>query len=284
MRKWNIWTLQRSHGSSHRAPSGFGITWQTVEGGIALRMILITVSPVRMWKAMLQTDLNTGRQRRIQRSTKTERSCSCFIVAPVFWNAVDLNRPYQLITLNERTPEYQTVTSYVKNDGLLGRSILSIFRIQNLDLWELFCRKEQQLMRIHGVKDIQEKRLFHGTKITNVDSICKYNFDLRLAERGVYGKGIYFAKYASFADKYSMCSMDPLPVDGGNKHNRPTKIMFLARVIVGKSTVGQANFLKPDHESLINTHDSCVNDINNPNIFVIFDPNQIYPEYLIHYK
>uniref|UniRef100_A0A3Q1GEA1 Poly [ADP-ribose] polymerase n=1 Tax=Acanthochromis polyacanthus TaxID=80966 RepID=A0A3Q1GEA1_9TELE len=216
----------------------------------------------------------------------SSHSCLCFIAAPVFWDAVDHTRPYQLITLNERNPEYHTVASYVKKDGLLDRSILSIFRIQNMDLWELFCRKKQQLMRIHGVKDIQEKRLFHGTNITNVDTICKYNFDLRLAGQhgSVFGKGIYFAIHASYADKYSQSSTDPLPVDGWNAHNRRTKIMFLARVIVGTSTVGGEDFRKPDHESPENTHDSCVNDINNPSIFVIFDPNQIYPEYLIHYK
>lgn len=45
-------------------------------------------------------------------------------------------------------------------------------------------------MRIQGVKEIKERRLFHGTKVENVDSICKYNFDLRLAEEtGTYGKG-----------------------------------------------------------------------------------------------
>ena len=46
-------------------------------------------------------------------------------------------------------------------------------------------------MRIHGVKEIEERRLFHGTENQNVDSICKFNFDLRLAGKHahVYGKG-----------------------------------------------------------------------------------------------
>ena len=46
-------------------------------------------------------------------------------------------------------------------------------------------------MRIQGVQDIQEKRLFHGTKAKNVDSICMYNFDLRLGGQNghSYGKG-----------------------------------------------------------------------------------------------
>lgn len=46
----------------------------------------------------------------------------------------------QLIPLKEVTPEYQCVAGYVKNDGLLRGSIVSISRIQNIDLWEIFCR------------------------------------------------------------------------------------------------------------------------------------------------
>ncbi|KAF3859214.1 hypothetical protein F7725_021613 [Dissostichus mawsoni] len=211
------------------------------------------------YSAMLQTDLITGRQRRIQRAFNIERG-----------------------------PEYLTVADYVKTEGLLNADIVSISRIQNLDLWEIFCRKKKQIMRIQDVKEIQEKRLFHGTEMTNVDSICKYNFDLRLTGKhaSVYGKGIYFAKHAQFADRYSIGSRDPLPLYGGETRGvqgEYTKVIFLARVIIGKSTVGQDIYRKPDHGSSENTHYSCVDDVNHPKIFVIFDPNQIYPEYLIQY-
>ncbi|XP_020508533.2 protein mono-ADP-ribosyltransferase PARP11 isoform X1 [Labrus bergylta] len=239
------------------------------------------------FSAMLQTDLNTGRQRRIKRGYNMERSCSCFTTELDFWEKVDPSYPYQLIPLSELTPEYKTVAGYVKNDGKLDKSLVSIYRIQNLDLWEMYCRKKKQLMRLHGVKEIKERRLFHGTEIKNVDTICKYNFDLGFAGQNghVYGKGIYFAKHATFADRYSRRSTDPLPLCGDlTQHGEETKIMFLARVIIGTPIVGQTHFLKPDHGSLENTHNSCVDDINHPKIVVIFDPNQIYPEYLIQYK
>uniref|UniRef100_A0A3Q3FXY7 Poly [ADP-ribose] polymerase n=1 Tax=Labrus bergylta TaxID=56723 RepID=A0A3Q3FXY7_9LABR len=238
------------------------------------------------FSAMLQTDLNTGRQRMIHRGCNMKRSCSCFSTAQALWENVDPS-PYQLIRLNELTPEYQTVAGYVKKDGLLDRPLVSIYRIQNLDLWEMYCRKKKQLKRIHGVKEIKERRLFHGTEIKNVDTICKYNFDLRLAnqEQHIYGKGIYFAKHATLADTYSRRSTDPLPLCGDlTQHGEETKIMFLARVMIGTPIVGKTHFLKPDHGSLENTHNSCVDDINHPKIVVIFDPNQIYPEYLIQYK
>ncbi|CAJ1054829.1 protein mono-ADP-ribosyltransferase PARP11 [Xyrichtys novacula] len=241
------------------------------------------------FSAMLRTNLKTGRKMRITRDSNVKTSCSCFSVAPVFWEMVDPTCPYQLIRLNKLTPEYQTVVNYVKKDGLLDRPIVSVSRIQNLDLWELYCRKKQQLMRIHGVTEIQERRLFHGTDAKNVETICKYNFDVRLAgQHGhSYGKGIYFAKHATFADKYSSKSKNPLPQHGGGLQNvctEATKIIFLARVMIGTPKAGASHFLKPDHDRLENLHNSCVDDIKHPNIFVIFDPNQIFPEYVIQYK
>ncbi|XP_054910614.1 protein mono-ADP-ribosyltransferase PARP11-like [Poeciliopsis prolifica] len=225
------------------------------------------------FSVMIQTDLNTGKQRRIQRSFNLEKSCSCFCGLPVFWENFDSTAPYQLIPLRELTPEYKMVADYVSQVGLLSRPIVSIRRIQNLELLEIYCRKKKQLMKIKRVQDIPEKRLFHGTDTKNVDSICKYNFDLRTPARigRTFGNGIYFAIHASYADRYSTNSA---------RHGN-TKIIFLARVMVGKFKVGNQGLLKPDDE---NAFDSCVNDANNPKIFIIFDPNQIYPEYLIEYQ
>uniref|UniRef100_A0A665VWP5 Poly [ADP-ribose] polymerase n=1 Tax=Echeneis naucrates TaxID=173247 RepID=A0A665VWP5_ECHNA len=215
-------------------------------------------------------------------------SCSCYTAPPVFWEKEDPTIPYQLIPLSELTPEYNTVAGYVKKDGLLDKHILSISRIQNLDLWEMYCCKKKQLMRIQGVKGIAERRLFHGTDPKNVDSICKYNFDVRLAGKhgSVYGKGVYFARHATYADNYSKDSTDPLPFYGGGTQSAhgSTRVIFLARVMIGRSTLGQRIFKKPDHGSLENNHESCVDDIKTPKCFVVFDSNQIYPEYLIQYR
>uniref|UniRef100_A0A3Q2CQT3 Poly [ADP-ribose] polymerase n=1 Tax=Cyprinodon variegatus TaxID=28743 RepID=A0A3Q2CQT3_CYPVA len=136
--------------------------------------------------------------------------------------------------------------------------------------------KKKQLMRIQNVTEIPERRLFHGTDTKNVDSICKYNFDLRIPKINgrSYGNGIYFAVEALYAGRYSSNSTT-------SQHNGNTKPIFLARVLVGKFKLGRSSMQKPDDE---NQYLSCVNDINHPKIFVIFDPNQIYPEYLIEYQ
>ncbi|XP_024144742.1 protein mono-ADP-ribosyltransferase PARP11 [Oryzias melastigma] len=238
------------------------------------------------FSAMLQTDLTTGMQRRIKRDHGIKRSCSCFSSAPVFWDRMDASTAYQLTPLSQVTAEYQTVADFVVQEGLLNKTIVGLYRIQNFDLWEIFCRKRKQLMRLHGVHKFPERRLFHGTDVKNVHNICKYNFDLHLAGQNghAFGTGIYFARCASFADKYSPSCSDPVALFGGATLSGNYKIQFLARVLVGKSQVGQPNFKKPDHGKAENKHNSCVDDVKHPKIFVIFDPNQIYPEYLIQYQ
>lgn len=63
--------------------------------------------------------------------------------------------------------------------------------------------------------------------------------------------------------------------------------MFLARVLVGKYTVGQPKYRKPPplqpDDPCSKFYDSCVDRDKNPKIFVIFDSAQAYPEYLIEY-
>uniref|UniRef100_A0A8C6KG43 Poly [ADP-ribose] polymerase n=1 Tax=Nothobranchius furzeri TaxID=105023 RepID=A0A8C6KG43_NOTFU len=153
------------------------------------------------------------------------------------------------VPLSPFTPEFKTVTNYVITEGLLNQSIVSISRIQNIDLWEMFCRKKKQLMRIKGMGMAQERRLFHGTDVRNIDSICKYNFDLRLA--GKHGKA-----YVN----------GDLGIAASWTHGANAKTIILARVIVGKPTLGHCHLERPDGGDLENSHDCCVDNITHPNI------------------
>lgn len=60
--------------------------------------------------------------------------------------------------------------------------------------------------------------------------------------------------------------------------------MFVCRVLVGSYTRGQSNYrLPPSRDGGLILHDSCVNDCRDPSIFVVFDKQQVYPEFLITY-
>ena len=63
--------------------------------------------------------------------------------------------------------------------------------------------------------------------------------------------------------------------------------MFMARVLVGRYCRGQPCIRKPpkdDDDAKKRAFNSCVDQVQHPSIFVIFDSAQCYPEYLVEYK
>lgn len=74
-------------------------------------------------------------------------------------------------------------------------------------------------------------------------------------------------------------------VDDGNLTVKENEcLMFLARVLVGRSCLGKSSMRRPEKNRNGETTQSAVNDDKNPTIFVIFDSSQCYPEYLIQYS
>lgn len=84
--------------------------------------------------------------------------------------------------------------------------------------------------------------------------------------------GSYFARDAKYSNDFTGVSS--------------VKSMFIARLLVGEYTQGFPAYVRPppkDKEG-INLFDSCVNNVAKPSIYVIFEKQQIYPEYLLQYK
>ena len=137
----------------------------------------------------------------------------------------------------------------------------------------------ERMKKRNGGKPVLQKQLYHGTQKKYTDAICRQNFDWRLSGTTVgtlYGKGSYFARDAVFAHNYTRA-------DGHNQH-----YVFIAQVLVGTTTTGKSSYARPppkDQRSpLGDLYDSCVNDMHDSQIFVIFEKMQVYPEYLIKYK
>ena len=125
---------------------------------------------------------------------------------------------------------------------------------------------------------VNEKQLFHGTNPEIVEAICKQNFDWRLHGKNAtkYGEGSYFALNSSYSDAYA------------TEDASSSKFMFVAKVLVGSYTVGQSSYRRPPEKDPGNPasdlYDSCVDDRWSPTIFVVFDTDQFYPEYIIEYS
>lgn len=122
-----------------------------------------------------------------------------------------------------------------------------------------------------------ELDLYHGTKPELVEVICDQNLDPRLAGDNVgtlFGQGAYFASEAKYSDGYT----EPDSADH--------KYIFQCRVLAGRWTYGESRYRRPPQISQADKtlYDCCVDNVDNPKIFCMFDINQYYPEYVIEYK
>ncbi|NWW98954.1 PAR12 polymerase, partial [Caloenas nicobarica] len=191
---------------------------------------------------------------------------------PAHWDKSALPElGFKLIELDHSSEEYKKVK--VDFQRTMPKTVIKrIRRVQNPSLWELYQWQKEQMQKNNGGKAADERFLFHGTSEKYIDAICQQNFDWRICglHGTVYGKGSYFARDASYSDNY--CGEDSY-----------TKTMFLARVLVGEFTLGCSSYVWPPLKDNQNFYDSCVNNYSNPSIFVIFEKQQIYPEYLIEY-
>ncbi|XP_054487221.2 protein mono-ADP-ribosyltransferase PARP12 isoform X1 [Agelaius phoeniceus] len=192
---------------------------------------------------------------------------------PAHWDKSALPElGFKLIELDCSSEEYKKVKVDFQRT-MPKAAIKKICRVQNPSLWELYQWQKDLMQKSNGGKAADERFLFHGTSKKDIDAICQQNFDWRICglHGTVYGKGSYFARDASYSDNY--CGADS-----------NTKTMFLARVLVGEFTLGSSHYVRPPMKDNQKFYDSCVNNSSNPSIFVIFEKQQIYPEYLIEYQ
>ena len=120
---------------------------------------------------------------------------------------------------------------------------------------------------------VEERQLFHGTSnFETVRGICINNFDHRLCgEYGTgHGNGAYFATTVRDSHRFT---------------SPPERYLFLARVLVGEYTNSDPSYTRPPAKpgSVHDLYDSCVDNVENPSIFVVFDTKQYYPEFLLLY-
>ncbi|XP_046525082.1 zinc finger CCCH-type antiviral protein 1 [Equus quagga] len=166
---------------------------------------------------------------------------------------------YELFEIHNQYPEYAKISERFKA-SMKNFKIEKIKKIQNTKLWNTFERKKMKMNR-------NEEILFCATGRAYVESICANNFDwiLHGAHETKYGQGNYFTKDAIISHK--SCPGDPKDI-----------VMFAARVLVGDFIEGNMSYTSPPPP-----YHSCVDTSCNPSVFVIFQKDQIYPEYVIEY-
>ena len=88
---------------------------------------------------------------------------------------------------------------------------------------------------------------------------------------------MYFALQASYSARPTYSPPDA----NGNRY------MYLTKVLVGEYTQGRPGLITPPPKGPndpTDLYDSVVDDVHNPQIFVVFYDWQCYPEYLITFQ
>ncbi|XP_071371284.1 protein mono-ADP-ribosyltransferase PARP12-like [Centroberyx affinis] len=205
---------------------------------------------------------------------KFSKTQSNFKAAPAHWDKTKIPETgFKRVSLHSSSAEYQEIEGLFC-DTMRGFDIVQIERIQNKALWEVFEWQKDQMKKNNSGQNVTERKLFHGTDSKHVGAICLDNFDWRICgtHGTALGKGSYFAQDAKYSHSYTSQS--------------DVKSMFISRVLVGDFTQGSSKYLRPPSRDGGDPrfYDSCVDDIRNPSIFVVFEKHQIYPEYLLQYK
>jgi O-acetyl-ADP-ribose deacetylase (regulator of RNase III) len=193
---------------------------------------------------------------------------------------------YHLVDLPQHSVEYKEV-SQAFHQTISFYKIKKIQRIQNPKLWSQYAARKKIMDRENPQLTQNERKLFHGCAVGAVEPINHTGFNRSYAgANGTrFGKGMYFARDASYSARYAVSSSIPPHMGIGIGTGQCQ--MYLARVLTGEFVKGDNSMLVPPPKDPNNSNvlfDSVVDDVQNPSIFVVFYDAQAYPEYLITFN
>ncbi|XP_059725055.1 protein mono-ADP-ribosyltransferase PARP10 isoform X2 [Haemorhous mexicanus] len=199
-----------------------------------------------------------------------------FLLGP---EVAGLEEEVRLMALAEDSEEFADTVRHFCGTLEELHSQISIVQVQKLIhpvLYKQYQLKKGSVKRACAAGTAVERVLFHGTTKASSCEICLHGFNRSFCGKNatLYGCGVYFAARAviSARDRYS-----PPSANG-------TKFIFMAMVLTGEFTAGRPGLQAPplrEGSGVPQRYHSVVDDPRQPDIFVIFNDTQAYPQYLI---
>lgn len=137
--------------------------------------------------------------------------------------------------------------------------------------------EDQAMFQQRAIDRFERRWLWHGTNSEGMDKIMQQGFNRSFCGKNatMYGKGVYFARDAS----YSAYPTYSVPDNHGYQY------IMACRVVVGEYCPGTTDSLTPDirDPSTQALYDSTVglirdDTMSNPSIYVTYHDAQAYPE------
>ncbi|KAL5021468.1 hypothetical protein ScPMuIL_000623 [Solemya velum] len=156
--------------------------------------------------------------------------------------------------------------------------VIEIKRIQNKTLYKQYAAKRLQLEKQNptGTKNEQNCGMEQTRQL--------YSINTNGFNRGYCGKhGTWFGQGVYFTPDASYSARAWLAQPGVSQK----QFMYQSLVLTGEYTLGKKDMRaapSKDPKDPLKLYDSVVNDVNNPEEFVIFHDTQAYPEFLITFQ
>ena len=186
-----------------------------------------------------------------------------------------------LLDPEDESDEYSRIQGEF-NLTLPTREVKKIFRIQNKLLWDSYRKCSETMLNVNdGI--IKEELLFHGTRNNDPKLIYEdeNGFDMRHSRNGMWGRGNYFAKNASYSDGFAY-------MDSGLRK------LLAAWVLTGipHDSPPDGSLTMPPQRTRNDTKDAkvkcrydCVTGMTGgTRVYITYDNIHAYPAYLIVYK
>ncbi|CAJ1951940.1 unnamed protein product [Cylindrotheca closterium] len=249
------------------------------------------------WFPVEHTEIPTGEQLAVLQNKVGDTGA---LDPPSYWDAVNDPSIVQRHSLGKDDPERKAVIkafkSTLKPPNFNKKvKIMNVERIQNLAMWQSYVVKRQTICyreagadatehaREKAIERFERHWLWHGTNVEVKDKIVQQGFNRSFCGKNatVYGKGVYFARDASYS------AYPTYSVPDAKNH----QYIMACRVTVGEYCPGVQNGLTPDVRDVQTQtlYDSTVgllhgDNMSNPSIYVTYHDAQAYPEYLIEFK
>ncbi|XP_068103186.1 protein mono-ADP-ribosyltransferase PARP15-like [Hyperolius riggenbachi] len=237
-----------------------------------LRVVEIVVLLSNLFKKCRTAFLN----KKAQMQKQPPGTIKVKIKFPKTWTGMD-QQELKIVPLKKSTEEYRGVEEkFLRSNG--DYKVMKIERIQNVVIFKSFFLKKKTIKK--RTPDLRTVRhLYHGTSADSIQNINKGGFNRSYMglHATMYGKGCYFAVNAW----YSSSSTYSRPDKDGKKY------VYQVAVITGRYCTGTSATKEPPHidnNPNNDRYDSVVDNVNNPEMFIVFHDDYTYPEYLITFK
>jgi len=193
-----------------------------------------------------------------------------------------------LVDVPAESSEYWDVVERMR-ETMSNCHVSKLWRVQNISLWSYYNLHKERLAS-HGALP-NERTVFHGTSKTDPAKI--YNdrqdgFMMQFAQRGLWGRGIYFADHSSYSNRYSFKPSEFYCLeDRPDTENDDEREMFLARLLVGnhiEMTQYDTSLLVPPYMPGSDLkYNTVCGSTGRSKVYVVYENGRAYPEYLIRY-